>query len=127
MLKLSCESDLVLNITEFADELVEKTISKMKNYQNEFLKYEIFEVISKFLILFKELLLVSIVKLQDLKITSIHSHSLIIHLKSQLTFMECSIHNFIESLANATDEHLITFKNILKMFSNLNNDEFLLK
>lgn len=127
MFELSCENNLVLNITKFADELVETTISKMKNYQNEFLKYEHFEIISKFLILFKELLLVSILKMQELKITSIYSHSLIVHLKSKLTFMECSIHNFIESLGNITDEHLISFKNILKMFSNLNNDEFLLK
>lgn len=127
MFELFCESDLVLNVTRFADELMETTILKMKNYQYENLKYENFEIISNFLIVFKELLFVSIVKLQELKITSIYSHSLIIDLKSKLNFMEFSIHNFIESLRNIADEHLIIFNNILKMFSNLNNDEFLLK
>lgn len=127
MYEILCENDLALNIIEFADELAESTIAKMKNYQSMSVKYESFEIISKFLILFKELLLVSVLKLHNLKITNICSHSVIIHLKSKISFMESSINNYIESLENITEEHLITFKNILKMLSTLKNDELKIK
>lgn len=127
MFDSSCESDLIINITYFADELVGATISNMEYYQNKFVEYGHFEIISKFLIAIKELLLVSVVKLQEFKISSIYSHAVIVFLKSKLAFMECSIRNFIESIENVTDEHMTTFKNMLKMISNLSNDELLLK
>jgi hypothetical protein len=127
MLEPSCEKDLILNIVEFADELFEATISQMNSYNKKSVKYENFEIISKFFIFLKELLLVSVLKLQNLKITNICSHSIIIHLKSKLAFMECSINNHIESLENVSEEHSICFKNILNMFFDLKNDKLLLK
>lgn len=122
-----CESDLVATIINFADELVDEITSALKHYQLKFANYEIFNVISTFLITFKELLLVSVLKLKNLGITSISSHDSITYLKSKLTFIEYSVQNFASSLENITEEHKSVFKDILEFFSSLNNDEVLLK
>ena len=127
MFEIQNENDLTLNITNILNELVETNISSFANNKNVFVKYDHFKLISDIVIKFKELLLVAMLKLKELKIFNIHSHSLITHLKSNLEFMELSIHEFIKSLENVTDEHFIAFSHILKMLSNMKNDEFLQK
>lgn len=122
MFELELENELTLNIINFVDELIESTVSSLENHQSNFVNYAQFKLISNFLLKFKELLFVTILKLKELKIPNIFSHSLVGYFKSKLTVVECSVNNFIKSLEKITDDHSITFKNILKMFSDLKND-----
>lgn len=122
MFELKFENDLTLNVTNFIDDLVGKTVPALENRQNKLVDYAQFRLLSNFLLTFKELLFVTILKLKELKIPNIFSHSLIVYFKSKLIVVECSINNYIESLEIISDDHSIVFKNILKMLLDVKNE-----
>lgn len=119
MFELLVETGLILEITSLIDDLVRNWKASMDFLQNHSVDYRHISLLSDFSFKFKEIFVVSVLKLRILKVKNIKDHSLILHLKSISLDMKLALKNFIVSFDNKSDEFLTPIKNFTKVLEEL--------
>ena len=115
-------NEIINDFVNLVDEICLNLIAKFDSNSKKF-NYDTINFVSNFLLKFKEILLVMIIKIRNTETKiSMSCDTLIEYMKSKIAIVESAFNTYCDSIINLSDEHLITIKDFKKWFNQLNSD-----
>lgn len=122
MLSKNNPNEILNDFVNLFDEICLYLIAKFDSNSKNF-NYDTINFVSNFLLKFKEILLVMIIKIRNTETKICMScATLIEYMKSKIAIVESAFNTYCGSIINLSDEHMITIKDLKKWFNQLNND-----
>lgn len=118
------EVQFISEITALINDLVYNFKESINNLNNNHVDYRHLNIISAFLFQYKEIYIVSVLKLRALKVENIINHALFDHLKFILNNINPIITDFFVLLSDKSDEFYTPTKNYKTILRNL--EEFII-